>query len=64
MITFGAKIPIAKCRIQNRETEKFENLLFTPMQEYAKELAHLLQNLKCNINLISQCAFHIINIEK
>ena len=23
------------------ETEKFENLLFTPMQEYAKELAHL-----------------------
>ena len=25
MITFGAKIPIAKCRIQNRETEKFEN---------------------------------------
>ena len=25
MISFGAKIPIAKCKIQNRETGKFEN---------------------------------------
>ena len=25
MISFGAKNPIAKCKIQNRETGKFEN---------------------------------------